>query len=112
MTDTAMLPEQFADLEPYAKAWSLPREQDRYARRLSSTMDELQEFYNAAAARAEEGQTYLDQFDLDDLPEKELNLLRLFYSLITVSFAVDVFKQPRIPDSGKAYLEIVVEPVP
>jgi hypothetical protein len=112
MSTNPMLPEQFADLEPFAKAWSLPREHDRYERRLASSMEELQAFYNAAAPRAEEAQTYLDQFDLDDLPERELNLLRLFYSLITVSFAVDVFRQPRIPDSGKAYLDVVVEPVP
>ncbi len=112
MTPEPMLPEGFADLEPFAKDWCLPREHDRYERRLASSMEELRAFYDAAAPRAEEGQAYLDQFDLDDLPARELNLLRLFYSLITVSLAVDVFKQPWIPDSGSTYLDVVIEPVP
>jgi hypothetical protein len=32
-------------------------------------------------------------------------------SLITVSFPVEVWKQPRVPDSGAAYLDVVREPV-
>ena len=55
---------------------------------------------------------YLDQFDLKELPESALRLLWLLYSLTVVSFAVDIFKQPKVPDSGAAYIEIVREPVP
>ncbi len=40
------LPSDFADLEPFAD-WSLRTESERYAKRLSSTMDELQAFYDA-----------------------------------------------------------------
>jgi hypothetical protein len=112
MTTESMLPDEFADLEPYAENWSLPRERDRYDRRLASSMEELQAFYDAVATRAKDALAYLDQFDLDDLPEQAVNLLRILYSLSTVSFAVDCFKQPRIPDSGSAYLDMVVEPVP
>jgi hypothetical protein len=112
MTTEAMLPDEFADLEPFAEAWSLPRERDRYDRRLSSSMAEIQAFYDAIAPRAKDALTYLDQLDLYDLPDKALNLLRMLYSLSTVSFAVDCFKQQRIPDSGSAYLDVVVEPVP
>jgi hypothetical protein len=32
-------------------------------------------------------------------------------SLIMVSFPVEVWKQPRVPDSGAAYLDLVVEPM-
>jgi hypothetical protein len=112
MTADAMMPAEFADLEPYAKDWSLAREPDRYAKRLSSSMEELQDFYGAIFPRAKEALAYLDQLDLDDLPDEALNLLRLLYSLSTISFAVDCFKQPKIPDSGSAYLDVVVEPVP
>ncbi len=43
----ATLPPAFADLEPYA-AWSLPTERERFAKRLASSMEELESFYDAA----------------------------------------------------------------
>ena len=36
-----------------------------------------------------------------------LNLLHLLYSLICISFAVECWKQPNVPDSGAAYLDLV-----
>jgi len=107
-----MLPTDFADLEPFAPLWALPTERARYDRRLGSSMDEIQEFYDAFYPRANDALDYLDGFDLYDLPDDALNLLRMCYSLSTVSFAVDCFKQPRIPDSGSAYLDVIAEPFP
>ncbi len=106
------MPPEFADLEPFATDWSLAGEDDRYNRRLSSTMEELQAFYDAVAPRARDALAYLKRLDLDDLPDQALNLLRLLYSFITVSFAVDIFKQPRMPDSGATFLFATIEPVP
>ena len=63
-----MLPAEFADLEPFAD-WSLETEAERYAKRLSSTMDELQAFYDAAFPRLDDAMAYLDQFELNALPE-------------------------------------------
>lgn len=111
MTTETMLPDEFADLEPFA-GWALPTERQQYDKRLASSMDELTAFYNAVAPRAKDALAYLDQFDLDDLSERALNLMRMLYSLSTVSFAVDCFKQPKMPDSGSAYLDVIVEPVP
>jgi hypothetical protein len=107
-----MLPPEFADLEPFAEKWSLPTERHRYDLRLASTMEELQAFYDAMYPRATAALDHLDQLDITDLPDDALNLIRLCYALSTVSFAVDCFRQPRIPDSGSAYLDIVHEPVP
>jgi hypothetical protein len=103
------LPDAFADLEPFA-GWSLASEHERYAKRLSSTMDELQAFYDAAFPRLEEVAAYLGQFDLASLPEDATRLLWLCYSLVNASFPVEVWRQPRVPDSGAASLEMVVEP--
>ena len=103
------LPEVFAGLEPFAE-WSLATEHERYAKRLSSSMDELQAFYDAAFPRLEEAATYLGQFDLDALPEDATRLLWLCYSLVNASFPVEVWRQPRVPDSGAASLEMTVEP--
>ena len=103
------LPLEFADLEPFA-AWALPTERERYTKRLASTMDEMQSFYDAALPRLEDAASYLEQLPLDDLPEDARRLLQLCYSLINVSFPVEAWHQPRVPDSGASTLEVVIEP--
>ncbi len=103
------LPAEFADLEPFSE-WSLRREHDRYAKRLSSTMEELQAFYDAAFPRLADAVSYLEQFEPNALPEDGKRLLWLCYSLVNVSFPVEVWRQPRVPDSGSASLDLVVEP--
>jgi hypothetical protein len=107
-----MLPSEFADLQPFAEAWSLATEAERYAKRLSSSMEEIRTFYDACHPRAEEAIAYCDRFPLDDMPADAVNLLRLIYSLITVSFPVECWSQPRIPDTGAASLDCLIEPVP
>jgi hypothetical protein len=37
-------------------------------------------------------------------------LLWLGYSLVNVSFPVEVWRQARVPDSGAASLDVVIEP--
>jgi hypothetical protein len=111
MADT-LLPSQFSDLEPFAKEWCLASEPERYAKRLASTMDEIQAFYDAIFPRAEEAIVYLEKFPLDDLPEDAHRLLQLLYSLILVSFAVEIWRQPYIPDTGTASFELKLEPRP
>jgi hypothetical protein len=109
-TPPASLPQLFADLEPYVADWALPTRQERYDMRLSKGMDELGAFYDAIAPRAEEAISYLDGLDIADLPEPALRLQRLLYSMILVSYAVNVFDQPRIPDSGAAFFGTLAEP--
>ena len=111
MTMTArLLPEGFAELEPFVADWARPTRAERYAARLSKSIDELVEFYDAIAPRAEEAIDYLDGCELDALPDDATRLLRLLYSMILVSYAVNIFKQPRIPDSGAAFFDMVAEP--
>ena len=107
-----MLPTGFADLERFAEKWCLATETERYAVRLASTMDEMQDFYDAITARAEDAIAYCDRYALDDLPDEVLNLMHLLYSMIMVSFPVEAWHQPRIPDSGAAMLECHLEPMP
>ncbi len=110
-TDTAppALPPEFSDLAPYAD-WALKTEAERYAKRLASSMDELQEFYDAAFPRLEDAMAHCDQHPLDDLPPEATHLLWLCYSLVNVSFPVEVWRQARVPDSGAASMDVVVEP--
>lgn len=109
-TIATALPAPFADLEPWVADWARPTRQERYDMRLSKTFDELAAFYDAIAPRAEEAITYLNALDLDDLPDDATRLLRLLYSMILVSYAVNVFDQPRIPDSGAAFFDTTAEP--
>ena len=105
----ASLPEEFGDLEPFAE-WALPTERERYAKRLGSTMDELQRFYDAAFSRLPDAVAYLEHRSIEELSDEGKRLLWLCYSLVNVSFPVEVWRQPRVPDSGAASLDMVVEP--
>ena len=105
------LPQAFADLEPFAD-WALPSEFDRYAKRLDSTQDELQAFYDAAFPRMQDSTDYLRGVSLDGISDEDQNLLWLFCSLVTVSFPVEVWRQPRVPESGASSVDVVVEPRP
>jgi len=108
----ALLPPEFSDLEPFVEAWCLDSEPERYAKRLASTMDELQAFYDTMFPRAEAAIRYLEKFPLDDLPADALRLLKLLYSLILVSFPVEIWRQPYIPDTGTASFDLKLEPNP
>lgn len=102
----SILPPEFADLEPYAD-WCLPSEDERYDKRLASSMDELQAFYDASFARIDDAFAYLDQFELTALPDDAAQLLLLYHSLMTASFPVEVWRQARVPDSGAAEVDCV-----
>ena len=104
-----MLPADFGSLEPFG-GWALATEPERYARRLASSMAEMQAFYDAAFPLLEPAMAHLDQYALHELPEAERNLLHLMQSLVMVSFPVEVWKQPRVPDSGATWLDLVTEP--
>src|SRR5579864_2032346 len=107
-----MLPDDFGDLERFAERWCLATEPERYATRLASPMDELQAFYDAVAPRAAAAIAYCDQYPLEDMPQTGVNLMHLIYSFVNVSFPVEVWLQPRVPDSGSAYFTCFVEPTP
>jgi hypothetical protein len=106
---TVSLPPEFADLEPFSD-WALQGEGARYDKRIASTMDELQAFYDAAFPRMEEAMTYLEQFAMDELPDDAKHLLWLYCALVTVSFPVEVWSQPYVPDSGASTFDAVAEP--
>ena len=104
------LPTEFADLQPYSE-WVLATEPERYAKRLASSMTEMQDFYDAAFPRLQEVLDHCGDVALEDLSDDQRDLVRLMQSLVMVSFPVEVWKQARVPDSGAAYLDLVVEPV-
>ena len=110
MATTEKLPAQFAEFEPYLD-WDLAHEPERYAKRLASSMAEMQAFYDVAFPRLDDVVEYCDKFALDDLPEDAQTLMHLMQSLIMVSFPIEAWKQPRVPDSGAAWVQLIREPV-
>jgi hypothetical protein len=110
-TSTALLPAEFADLERFGD-WILATEPERYAKRLASTMEEMQDLYDVGMARLEEVMVYLDaRFPLHDMPDDAKRLMHLMQSVVMVSFPIEVWKQPRVLDSGAAWVTITKEPV-
>jgi len=107
-----LLPDAFADLEPFAREWVFSTEKERYEKRLSSTMDEMQALYDAGLPRAPAAMEHLDRFDLYDMPDQELNLLHLMMAVIVVTFPVEAFHQPKVPDTGTTYLAKTIDPGP
>jgi hypothetical protein len=106
---TMTFPADFADLGPFAD-WALPTERERYEKRLASSIQELQAFYDAVFPRLEAATPYLQQVSLDGISDEDKHLVWLFCSLVTVSFPVEVWRQARVPDSGAASFDAVLEP--
>lgn len=104
------LPSEFTALEPHL-GWALAHEPDRYAKRLASSMTEMQEFYDVAFPMLDDVTAYCDKFPLDDLPDDAKTLMHIMQSLVMVSFPIEAWKQPRVPDSGAAWVELLSEPV-
>ena len=106
------LPSGFTDLEPFVDRWCLATERERYAGRLASSLEEMKAFYDAMFARVSAALDHCDRFPIDDLPDDAARLLRLVHSFVMVSFPVEVWNRPQIPDTGEAYLDRVIEPIP
>lgn len=104
-----VFPLEFAALEPFAD-WALHGERARYAKRIESTMEELQAFYDVAYPLLESGTAYLENVSLDDISEQDKHLLWLFCSLVTVAFPVEAWHQPRVPDAGASSIDAILEP--
>jgi hypothetical protein len=101
----ALLPPGFSQLEHLVAEWSIEDGHARYVKRVNSSMDEIQGFYDQVFPHAEEAVAYIDKFDYSEtLPDDVANLRNLLYSLITVSLAVELWKQPRVKHSANTIL--------
>lgn len=97
MTDERKLPAAFADLQPYVSVWAKPTVDERLAARGTSPMEDITAFYNAMIVRADDVLTYLDDFDLYDMPEDASLLMQLLLALVQASVAVEIQRQPLPP---------------
>jgi hypothetical protein len=108
----AILPTEFSDLEPFAEKWCRATERERWEQRMSSTMEQMQAFYDAMFPRVQDALAYCDKFPLDDMPEDAVHLLQLLYSFVSVSFPIELWGQPYVPDTLGTSFDRFVEPLP
>jgi hypothetical protein len=108
-TTGALLPAEFHDLERWVE-WALPTEMERYAKRMATSMDDMKAFYDAILPRAKEAKVYLDRIPLKEMDLSAQRLMWMLFSLISVSYPVDVYGQPKVPDGGGAVIDRTVEP--
>ena len=91
------VPEQFKDLQPLVDdGWALRTERERNAKRLSSSMTEIQNVYDSLLPRMDEVVNYLNQYPLDSMPDDARTLLNLTLALAEVSPAVEFYGQPEV----------------
>ena len=101
----ALLPQEFSRIEHLVSEWAIEDGHERYVKRVNSSMAEIQAFYDQVFPHAEEAVAYIDKFDYSEpLPEDVANLRNLLYSLITVSLAVELWRQSRGKHSAKTIL--------
>lgn len=100
----------FRNSIPGCRIGRCPLAPERCAARLERPYPDLVAFYDAIAPHAERAIAYLDGLDINDLSPQAVRLMHQLYSMILVSYAVNVCKQNRIPDSGAAFFDMVAEP--
>jgi hypothetical protein len=105
----ALLPAPFAQLQPFVSKWDQPGTNERYAKRLSSNIAELQEFYDGITPLIPNIKAYLDAKPFDGYTDADRRLGRLVFAWVYVAEAVEVFKQPRVPNS-KNFWNMKIEP--
>ena len=98
-TTTNTLPPQFADLEVFCPKWVLATEQERYITRIRAPYAELVEMYEKMTPRLPAIIEHLNNFPLENMPENETKLMYLTFSLMEAAHAVELWKQPDLPEA-------------
>ncbi|MDE0539100.1 MAG: hypothetical protein OXH94_10295 [Rhodospirillales bacterium] len=101
------LPAEFASLEPYL-GWALETERERVDRKLASSADEIQSFYDAMMGRIDEVLDHLDGNRDGEMsaPDRRLHLLVL--SLVEVHTFVELYglRQPPTACDQRRFVRI------
>ncbi len=74
--------------------WALPTTEERLVKRMNSSMEDIQRFYDAMLPHLPAVINYLNQFKLDDLASDDLKLSRAALAMCEVDNAVNKWKKP------------------
>lgn len=94
----APLPEAFADLNRFVGTWALATETGRTTRRHTVGMDAIVEFKDALLPRVDELVAWLNQYQMDSLPEDAKTAMYLLLSFAEIAPAVEFYNQPDVID--------------
>lgn len=86
------LPAPFQELVPFAN-WALQPERARTELRLTSTMEEIQAFYDAMMQRIDEILDYLEEWSGEDMPPPAYRLFLMSLSLVEVVPLIELYKR-------------------
>lgn len=90
------LPEPFRDLEPFTE-WAIPTMEARIKKRLSVELEEARAFYDAIIGSIDEILDYLNQYQLNELPDDAKTLFYMTLSLAEISTSVEYYGEMRVP---------------
>ncbi len=93
------LPKGFESLEAFVPYWVRDTNDARREARSTAVMEDIQRFYDAIVARAEEGIVHLEQFPLDKMPDDATRLFKLLLAMNHAAIAVEMHGQPRAIES-------------
>ena len=102
MSDTS-LPKPFWDLEKFVPEWTLATEVERGDKRRASSMEVITDFYNAVLPRFGEIMSHLNGVPAEGMPAEARRLMELGLTFVEMSFAVERFGQPDVPDAIEAH---------
>jgi hypothetical protein len=82
----------FLELKPYIEIWALSSASERLQKRVDTDLAGQQEFYNAASPHLDAIIEYLNQFPVDEIPEKDKPLAYMTLALCEVDDAIHLWK--------------------
>nr|ALV86407.1 hypothetical protein [uncultured bacterium 16] len=93
------LPAGFEALEPFVTYWVRETNDQRREARSTAQMEDIQAFYDTVVPMAEQGITYLENFELGKMPPDAERLFKLLLAMNHAAIAVEMHGAPRAFDS-------------
>ena len=92
MAKSTLLPENFSDLEPFAKDWAVATMAQRMQRRFDSTAAQRREFYARVAPRAAAALDYLNMIPFAQIKQdsKAERLMKLTLMLAEIALTEEI----------------------
>lgn len=91
-----LLPEEFADLEPFVDVWAKPTEAERHLARETSTIEDIDLFYSVMAPRMNDVLSWLSKQPPHGPEGGAPLLLNLAFGLVEASLAAEIYRQPEV----------------
>jgi hypothetical protein len=108
--DDELLPGEFAELQPFVTRWARARFEERYAARLSSSMEEIQHFYDAMLPMMEKIAGYLNRLDRNSMPEDARRLFFLGLAFFDIMPVIELYRQQEVPYGFEAARVEIIDP--